>query len=333
MTDPLSRRRMIAAAGLSIIGTAAASRGFAAENERPQETAAPASAAPRRNAQADIAGRRRSPRYCFNTSTIMGQNLPLEREMEIAAQAGYQAVEPWVRKIAERRDSGGRSLADVKKKVADLGLTVESAIGFAEWLHDDPAKRAAGVEQMKRDMDLVAQIGGKRIAAPPAGATQSPLDLWKVVERYGKILELGRQLGVIPQLELWGGSKTLSRLGEIAFVLAETPLPDACAVLDVIHIARGGSDFAGLRSFNASQLHVFHMNDYPAGIAPQKIGDGQRVYPGDGAAPLGRLMETFREIGFAGYFSLELFNPAYYKQEPLAVAKTGLAKLKSVVEG
>ncbi|UCD58001.1 MAG: sugar phosphate isomerase/epimerase, partial [Candidatus Hydrogenedentota bacterium] len=37
--------------------------------------------------------------YCFNTSTIRGQNLSLDKEVEITAKAGYQAIEPWVDRI------------------------------------------------------------------------------------------------------------------------------------------------------------------------------------------------------------------------------------------
>jgi 2-keto-myo-inositol isomerase len=36
--------------------------------------------------------------------------------------------------------------SDLKKRISDCGLTVESAIGFAEWIVDDDARRtnAAG---------------------------------------------------------------------------------------------------------------------------------------------------------------------------------------------
>ena len=185
---------------------------------------------------------------------------------------------------------------------------------------------------MKRDMDLVAQIGGKRIAAPPVGATNQPMDLLKVAERYRKVLELGRQAGIVPQLELWGRSKTLSRLGEVAFVLVEAAHPDACTVLDVFHIYRGGSDFAGLRMFNGSALHVFHMNDYPANPPREKATDADRVYPGDGVAPMTQILRDLHEIGFRGFLSLELFNKKYYQQDPLVVARTGLEKMKAAVQ-
>src|SRR5580704_11389379 len=90
--------------------------------------------------------------YCLNTSTISGQNLGIVKVVEVAAEAGFTAVEPWLREL-DAYTKGGGSLKDLGKRIADLGLTVESAIGFAPWLVNDDDRRAKGVEQMKRDMD------------------------------------------------------------------------------------------------------------------------------------------------------------------------------------
>ena len=37
--------------------------------------------------------------YCLNTSTIRGQNLPINEEIDIAAKAGYTGIEPWLGKL------------------------------------------------------------------------------------------------------------------------------------------------------------------------------------------------------------------------------------------
>jgi sugar phosphate isomerase/epimerase len=268
--------------------------------------------------------------YCFNTSTILGQKLGLAKEIELAAQAGYQAVEPWVQAIEQFVKDGG-SLADLNKRVRDLGLTVESAIGFSQWLVDDDARRAQGLERIKREMDMIAQLGGKRLAAPPAGATDTPLDLMKAAERYRALLELGDQMGVVPQLELWGASKNLNRLGPCAFVALETGHPKACVLADVFHIYKGGSDFAGLRLLSSQALQVFHVNDYPSEPPRDKINDSYRVFPGDGTAPLTQILRDLRATGGTKVLSLELFNRKYWEQDPMEVAKTGLAKLKAAV--
>ncbi len=270
-------------------------------------------------------------RFCLNTSTISGQKLGLEREIEITAQAGYHAIEPWLRDIDAYADAG-KSLKDLGKKIADLGLTVESSIGFFEWIVDDDARRAKALEQAKRDMDRVKQIGGKRIAAPASGATdRSDMNLLKIADRYRALLELGDKMDVVPELEVWGFSKTLTRLSDAAYVAIAANHPKACILADVYHLYKGGSDFAGIHLLNGKSLPVLHFNDYPANPRRSEISDAQRVYPGDGVAPLTEILHTLQEIGFHGYLSLELFNKEYWKHDALEVARTGLEKMKAAV--
>jgi sugar phosphate isomerase/epimerase len=270
-------------------------------------------------------------KYCLNTSTIRGQKLPFDKEIEIAAKAGYQAIEPWVHKIHEYAGAGG-NLKDLRKRIADLGLTVESAISFFRWIIDDVTERAKGFEQAKRDMDILARIGGKRIAAPPAGATREPgLDLMKAAERYRALLELGDKIGVVPQIELWGSSKNLHRLGQCMFVVIESGHPKACFLPDVYHIYRGGSDFNGLKQLSAQAIQVFHLNDYPADPPRDRISDRDRVMPGDGIAPLTQILRDLCATGNRAVLSVELFNPDYWKQDALTVAKIGIAKMKAAV--
>jgi sugar phosphate isomerase/epimerase len=268
--------------------------------------------------------------YCFNTSTIRGQKLSIVEEIDIVSQAGYHAIEPWINEIEAYVKQGG-SLPDLKKRIIDCGLTVESAIGFAEWIVDDDARRTKGLEHARRDMDLVQQIGGKRIAAPAAGATDvTNIDYLKVAERYRALLALGDHIGVVPQVEVWGFSKTLTRLGQAVMVAIESGHPQACVLPDVYHLYKGGSDFTGLKLLGANTVHVCHVNDYPAKPPRDVIADKDRVYPGDGVAPLVDILQTLREIGFDGYLSVELFNPGYWQQDPHVVARTALEKLKAV---
>jgi sugar phosphate isomerase/epimerase len=181
-------------------------------------------------------------------------------------------------------------------------------------------------------MDVLAQIGGKRIAAPPAGATQETgLDLMKAAERYRELLELGDQMGVVPQLETWGSSKNLHLLGEAMFVIIESGYSKACLLPDVYHIYKGGSDFNGLKHISANTIQVFHLNDYPAEPPRETISDRDRIYPGDGIAPLIQILRDLLANGSRAVLSLELFNPSYWKQDPLDVAKTGLEKMKNAV--
>jgi sugar phosphate isomerase/epimerase len=269
--------------------------------------------------------------YCLNTSTIDGQKLGIVAKAEIAAKAGYQAIEPWIRELDQFVNEGGR-VDDLGKRICELGLRVESAIGFFEWIVDDDERRRQGLAEARRNMEMVRQIGGRRIAAPAFGAKdQTGIHLLQAAERYRALLGVGDQTGVVPQVEVWGHSKTLGRLGEAALVAIESHHPNACILADVYHLYKGGSGFAGLKLLGAASMHLMHFNDYPAQPARAEITDAHRVYPGDGVAPLRSILHDLRAIGFQGMLSLELFNRDYWQQDPREVARTGLEKMRELV--
>jgi 2-keto-myo-inositol isomerase len=270
-------------------------------------------------------------KICLNTSTLRGYKLSLREEIEIAASAGYNAIEPWISEL-EAHEESGASLQELGGQIRDSGLSVQGAIGFFEWIVDDDARRSAALERAKRDMERVSLLGGSLIAAPPMGATDTiGLDLNRAAERYAALCEIGRECGVRPLVEVWGFSKTLSRLGEAAYVAIESGHPDACVLADVYHLHKGGSPHAGLELLNGSRLPLFHVNDYPAQPGREEIKDEQRVWPGDGVAPLHDILSTLSRIGFDGYLSLELFNPAYWEGDPLETARIGAQKLQQVL--
>ena len=158
-------------------------------------------------------------------------------------------------------------------------------------------------------------------------------ELLPIAERYRSLLEIGDRAGVVPQVEVWGSSKTLSRLGEAAQVAIEAQHPKACILADVYHLYRGGSGFGGIKLLGGNSIQVFHFNDYPADPPRDKATDADRVFPGDGVAPLGALLRDLATGGFRVTLSLELFNRKLWSQDPLSVVRTGLEKMKAVVQG
>ncbi len=269
---------------------------------------------------------------CLNLSTIRGQKLGLVGELETAAKAGFRSVEVWVDTLQAYVKTS--STADVRKRLGDLGLRIENAIGFAPWIIDDEAARAKGLDQMKREMELLAEVGCSRTAAPPVGA-QTPgspkIDLYRVAERYRAILELGDQTKVVPQLELWGFSANLNRLSEVLFVAIQSGHPSARVLLDIYHLYKGGSSPASLPLVGKPAIEVFHVNDYPANLSREAITDADRVFPGDGVAPITNTLKVVQDPAKPIVLSLEVFNKGYYAQDALTVAKTAFSKMQAMI--
>lgn len=250
----------------------------------------------------------------------------------MVARAGWQGIEPWISEL-EAVDKQPGGLEQLAKQLSDLGLAMPSAIGFSQWIVDDNAQRKAGLEDARRCMRLVRRAGGKRIAAASIGAHTPesrviPNDV--IAERFAALAAIGREEGIEPELELWGFSTNLKRLDTVKQVYRMASAAGSSMLLDTYHLYKGESDLASLSDIKATELGVFHVNDYPD-MAPASIADKDRVFPLDGIAPGGKIIRQLRKSGWDGYVSLELFNPEYDQLPIELVIRTGLEKTKTLL--
>jgi 2-keto-myo-inositol isomerase len=270
--------------------------------------------------------------FSLNMATIRGQKLGFMKELETAAKAGYHSVEIWADTLNEYLATGG-SLKEVRTRLHDLGLQVENCISFDQWTVDDEPTRKAAMESMKKQMGMMAEIGCKRIAATGKGLPPDPtMSLDTFAERYHKVLELGASMHVLPILELWGFQKKLSKLDEVVYIAMQTGNKSANILLDIFHLYRGKTSLDTMSFINPDIVDILHMNDYPSTLSPDVITDADRIYPGDGVAPIKRILKMLKRHDKPLILSAELFNAGYYKQDALTVAKTTLEKMKRVVE-
>ena len=260
--------------------------------------------------------------YCLNTSTIRGNKLDIVGVVTAASKAGFHAIEPWITELDTYTASGG-SLKDLGKRIADAGLTVEGAIAFNSFLEDEDARRAAALEKLKVDMDKVAQIGGKRIAAPP-GSPKMTVSLDNAAKYLPRSARNGRE----------------GRSAAVARAVGHTPSARAALTRHL----RDGCGRTARRQPAARRVPPLQERDgvhraeadqrrVAAPDAPERLPAGgrslprsttaSRIYPGDGVAPLGQILRDLRDNGFRGYLSLELFNREYLGAECRRQPKNG----------
>ncbi|SIO67344.1 Sugar phosphate isomerase/epimerase [Singulisphaera sp. GP187] len=264
--------------------------------------------------------------YCLNTSTI--RPTPLLEKIRIAGRLGYQALEPWNNEIDEYLRSGG-TLPDLRNALADAGLKVVSVIALHGWVLAQGADYAKVKDDCRRRMEQAAALGSPSIVASPP---QEEVDLDQAAARFGELLELGRQCGVTPSMEFLGFVAGVKNVASALAIATGSGDPRATVVADVFHMIRGGGSVDDLLALEGRQLACFHLNDLPASPDPLAQTDADRVMLGDGIADLPRVIANLRTIGFRGPLSLELFNPTLWGQDPFEVAKTGIERMKRLVE-
>lgn len=262
----------------------------------------------------------------LNTSTLFPFKLDVIEQVRIAANAGYDGIELWMKDIEAYLENSG-TVENLKKELNKHNVEFVNVIAFFEWTDKDAEVQERAFKQAKKEMELVASLGCKMIAAPPFGNVET-VTLEEMAKSFERLVRMGREIGVEPILEFWGGAKKLSTLKEARHILDEIHINHAKMLVDPFHMYIGGSDLANIKELTGEKIGVFHVNDYPNTPAREELTDADRVFPGEGIFPNDEVAQMLNDIDYNGYLSLELFIEDYKELDALEVAKHGLQTLK-----
>ena len=265
-------------------------------------------------------------RYCLNASTI--RTTPVLRQIEVARQAGYEAIELWHDHLDEHLRAGG-TLADVRKALDDHGVVAPTTIYLAGWFQPAGEEHVKALDEIRRRLEQSAAVGAKfAIAGPPPGKADRALG----ARHYAELLELGKSFGVKPAFEYLGFVEDINTIDDAIDIVQRSGHPDATVVVDPFHCWRGGGPVASLSKLNGSQIAISHFNDSPAIPAASLQEDSDRVMPGDGVVDLKFYCDQLSSTGYNGYLSLELFREDLWAKDALEVAMLGIEKMRPFVE-
>ncbi len=269
--------------------------------------------------------------YCLNTSTIRSPGVSVLEYVDIAADAGYDGIEPWVEEIDTWVEGGG-SLEQLRDRAASRGIRIVNLIAFFEWAVPENDRHAKGMEEARRCFEMAQVLECPFVATAPKGIHDREVDLFSVARRFAELTDTVSDFAPKPLLEFWGVARTLGTVGEALLVAAESGVRNARLLTDIFHMYKGSGHQRGMEYLGPGRLGLVHVNDYPSVPGRADIEDADRVYPGDGQAPWGQIVASLVQQDYRGMLSLELFNPAYWAEGPATTAQKGLEKLRRCVE-
>ncbi len=259
--------------------------------------------------------------FCLNTSTIKPQ--PLLKKIELTAAAGFKGVELWLNDVYEYIGQGGE-VSDVEKAIADHGLIVPCIIAMRQWGEAEGLEYNLALDEAKRRMELATRLGAPYIVATPP---REACDLHQIASRYRDLLKMGREIGIKPTFEYIGFFQSASRLSHAWQVVQEVDDPDATLILDTFHTWNSHSTLEDLAAVPLERISHYHIDDADPNKAIGTQTDPDRVMLGEGQIDLTAEISVLKKKGYQGTVSLELFNQALWKQDPLEVLKVGIERM------
>jgi 2-keto-myo-inositol isomerase len=190
----------------------------------------------------------------------------------------------------------------------------------------------------ERLMQIGQEIGCDLIIAVPSFTDQSvfPEDqtIEKTVERFQKLRTLAANYSFRMGFEPLGfpnnSVRTIEQAMEILQASEEDGLPPSGLVIDTFHFFVAGQTAEDLQKIPIDRLWLVHFDDCVEKPLDE-LQDADRVWPGEGFFDLTGIMNALEAMNYNGFISLELFNPAYWEQEPGPTAEAAIQSLQKFV--
>jgi 2-keto-myo-inositol isomerase len=260
-----------------------------------------------------------------NTSSAAGYR----RSLEGWARAGIKNVELTNSLLDEFLKAD--SLPAAKRVLTDLGLTpVSSACGvFGLW--EPNPKRAAQLDAFKKRCEQFASLGLTKIYSPtPTTEKFTEEDYKRGVANMRENGDIAKQFGMVVMAEAVRTSTFIGTLPTMLKMMREAAHPSVAPLLDFYHFWSGLNKLEDLDQIRQGEIGHVHFQDVPE--MPRELLDNTtRIIPGDGVAPLNRMLRTLADKGYAGPLSVELFLPTFQQGDPYEVAREIRQKAEAVM--
>jgi sugar phosphate isomerase/epimerase len=268
---------------------------------------------------------------CIHGASVA--NFDFKAQMEGIAKAGVRAVEPELAKARTFAQLPGESPATAKRVLTDLGLRPVSSSNHLGL--PDAANPAQLLEDLKWKVELAQAIGCDRIVCPSTSSGTKTLDDFKRgADNLRAGGEIAKPFGVTLMLEFARTSTLAGSLPSALKIVREANHPNVRVMMDTYHFWGGISKFEDLELLRDGELAHLHFEDVPADPPRETQGQPHRVFPGEGIAPLRRIIEVLKRKKYSGPASLEMFqsqSALVRNMDPYAIAMRARAAIEPLI--
>lgn len=245
------------------------------------------------------------------------------------ADAGCKSIEVWLTKLEDHLER--HSAEETQALLERHGVRLVAAAYQGGLLLAQGDARKAHFDHFRRRLDLCQQFAIPTLLVVADFVEKvDAVALERSVVSLAEAAQWAAGFGVTLALEFRGKNSFCSSLDTALALVHQCGEPNVGINLDVFHYYTGPSkweDFAGLTLDRLAHVQLADLAGTPRELAT----DSDRILPGDGDFQLTSLVDFLRQLGYAGYVSVELMNPVLWRANPRQVAEISYTALRKIL--
>jgi sugar phosphate isomerase/epimerase len=219
---------------------------------------------------------------------------------------------------------------EAKKAMEKLGVAMACLDVGSDLAHLDPAKRAEGLDTLKKGLDIAAFLGAKVVLSHGSYGHEEPEAPALFIEGLRVATDYASKRGIILTIENAG--KMCGRSSQVLDIVKGVNSPWFQATIDIGNFVIPGEDcVSAVRKLCPYVAHV-HAKNFVEIAPPPGSPPGKKAFRGSvlnrGVVDVAACIKAIKDSGFDGYLSLEYEGKV---DEKSAVAE-GMAYMKKLMQ-
>ncbi|GLR77442.1 sugar phosphate isomerase/epimerase (plasmid) [Azospirillum oryzae] len=259
--------------------------------------------------------------------TIAGETYPgakseispfsLRERAEVASRVGWRGMGFVLDDMTHSIKSYG--LPTVKSIFADNGIRHVELEFLVDW-HLDGARRDASDRVFSEMLDIGSELSIKKIKLGGGVFEEGEPDLPRMRDAFAVICDRAaeRNIDIVVEFLPFASINSIDRGLALVDGLDNT---NGGLLVDTWHVARGGMSFDEIAKIPAGRLRAVELDDADEMIVGSLFNDSthHRKLCGEGALDVPAFIQAILDVGYRGYWGVELIS-AELRKLPLAAA-------------
>lgn len=243
-------------------------------------------------------------------------DIPIETEIDAAAQAGFTGLDLWAPKLDSYLDTYPVVLLEARLRKRNLHMVALRGIESA--LLQSKAEKAVLEARFLGTCTRLDAMGGGLIVASPASVMESGVGDSDILDSTARTLrdlaDLAAPFEVRIAFEFRGGRYSPVRsLAQSQEIVEQVARPNVGLALSTHEFHLGGGELDEIDRVDVPKLWLVHLAD-AEGPPVELSAEGNRTLIGEGAVPVREICARLTSRGFRGPYSIGM--PSW--QRPLA---------------
>ncbi|MGI5422025.1 bifunctional sugar phosphate isomerase/epimerase/4-hydroxyphenylpyruvate dioxygenase family protein [Actinomadura luteofluorescens] len=254
----------------------------------------------------------------------------LADKLTAVGAAGFDGVEIFENDLL----GSDMSPEDVRRRAADLGLTIDLYQPFRDFEAVPPDLLAAGLRRAEHKFTVMERLGATRLLVCSNVSAAAIDDDYLAAEQLGLLAERAAEHGIEIAYEALAWGRHVDDYFHAWQIVRAADHPNLGMCLDSFHILARDVDPYAIRTIPGNKIFFLQLADAPA--LPMDVlywSRHYRCFPGQGDLDVTGLVDHVLRTGYDGPLSLEVFNDIFRQAAAMRTAQDAMRSLIALEEG